>query len=87
MIDRNKLTNFIKLRQMNPLTEWDDIKEGEKYHLPPLIFNKRMDFIVTEKRPNSLRFKKTDCSYCQTMFKTDLTTRFIVKKQEIHGST
>lgn len=85
MIDKKKIVSFIKLRQVNPMMNWEDIKEGEVYHLPPLVYNKRMDFTVVEKRENSLKIKKAGDNYCQTLFKTDITSRFITKKQLING--
>lgn len=85
MNNDNKVLCFVKLREVNPITDWDDIKEGEVYHLPPLVYNKRMDFIVVEKKPNSMRIKRKGDEYCQTMFKGDITTRFIVKKWNLYG--
>ena len=84
MID-SKLVSFVKLRKINPLTEWDDIKEGEIYHIPPLVYNKRMDFIVKEKKLNSMKIVRLGYEYQQTMFRTDITSRFIIKKRELHG--
>lgn len=84
MID-SKLISFVKLRKINPLTEWDNIKEGEIYHIPPLVYNKRMDFIVKEKKLNSMKIVRLGYEYQQTMFRTDITSRFIIKKRELHG--
>lgn len=66
------------------MMDWDDIKIGETYHLPPLVYNKRMDFVVVEKKENSMRIKKIGEGYSQTLFRTDITTKFIVKKWELH---
>lgn len=87
MIDKKRVVSFIGLKKIEPMMKWEDIKEGESYHLPPLVFNKRADFTVVEKKENSMRVKKKGDDYCQTMFKTDITTRFIVKKQKLHGNT
>ena len=45
-----------------------------------------MDFVVVEKRENSMKVRKIGDEYPQTMFRTDITTRFIVKKQVLHGN-
>ena len=86
MIEAKKMVSFINLRKIAPMMKWEDIKEGESYHLPPLVYNKRMDFIVVEKKDNSMKIKKLGDEYPQTMFRTDITTRFIIKKQKIHGN-
>jgi len=86
MNNADKMANFVKLRGFETMTDWDDIKEGETYHMPPLIFNKRMDFLVLEKKPNSIRIKKHDTGYSQIVFRTDITTKFIVKKWDLNGT-
>lgn len=84
MNDKKKMVSFINLRKINPMMDWNDIKEGEEYHLPPLVYNKRMDFVVVEKKENSMRIRKHGDNYSQTIFRTDITTRFIVKKRKLH---
>lgn len=86
MNDIKKMASFINLRRIEPMMDWNDIKQGEIYHLPPLVYNKRMDFVVVEKRENSMKVRKIGDEYPQTMFRTDITTRFIVKKQVLHGN-
>lgn len=78
---RLPLTLF-DLRTVKPLMKWEDIKVGEEYHLPPLIYNKRMDFTVSYIDNRTLRYSAKDKSYVQTMFRTDVSSRFIVKKQK-----
>ena len=63
--------------------KWEDIEVGEIYHMPPLIYNGRFDFIVLSKEFNTIRVKRYDKEYPQTMFKTDITSNFIVKKLTI----
>lgn len=82
MIDVKKTVSLLEMIKHNPITDWEDIKEGEKYHLPPLIYNKRMDFIVLKKEDNLIRIMKDGSNYAQTLYKTDISTRFIVKKQK-----
>lgn len=87
MVAKRKIANFFDLRNVPAMMDWNKIMIGEEYHVPPLIFNKRFDFLVIDKTENSIRIRKIGDSYTQTMFKTDITTRFIVKKQKIHGTT
>ena len=87
MNEVSKGFSLLRLRVVEPLMNWDDIKEGEWYHMPPLIFNKRFDFLVVEKSKNTIRIMKRGDDYPQTMFRTDVTSRFIVKKWELHGTT
>ena len=46
-----------------------------------------MDFVVIEKQDNAMKIKKHGGDYPQTLFKNDITTRFVVKKQDLHGNT
>lgn len=87
MDEKKKMLSFINLKKVNPMIEWDDIKVGEEYHLPPLVYNKRMDFVVVEKTDNLLKIikKQNGENYKQTMFRTDITARFIIKKWRLHG--
>lgn len=82
MIDIKKTASLFEMRKHSPLTDWEDIKEGETYHLPPLLYNKRMDFVVLKKEDNLIRIMKDGSNYAQTLYKTDISTRFIVKKQK-----
>lgn len=81
-----KMVSLINLKQVPPMMDWEDIKVGEWYHLPPLIFNNRIDFRVVRKEANEIKIVKRGDEYQQTMFRTDITTRFIVKKIELHGT-
>ena len=79
-----KIQCFVNLRKVKSMMNWDEIKVGEIYHLPPLVYNKRMDFTVVDKKENAIKVKKLGENYSQTMFKTDITTKFIVKKRSLH---
>lgn len=85
MNEKKKLITLVGLSAVKPLMNWDDIEVGEIYHLPPLIYNKRMDFVVVSKDKNTIKVKRFGTDYCQTMFRTDITSRFIVKKIDLHG--
>jgi len=86
-MDKQKMISFVNLRTVNPIMDWNDIKVGEIYHLPPLIYNKRMDFVVIEKSDNIIKINRLGDDYNQTMFRTDITSRFIVKKWDLYAKT
>ena len=77
---RAKASCFVKLREVGRIMPWEDIKVGEIYHLPPLIYNKRCDFIVLEKNDDKMRIRRLQDEYPQHMFRTDVTSNFVVKK-------
>ena len=80
IINRTKFNCFIKLKQISRITPWEDIKIGEIYHIPPLIYNDRIDFIVLSKDKDVMRIKRLQDTYSQTMYRSDMTSNFIVKK-------
>ena len=82
-VDKNRVASLLELRNVGRITRWEDIEVGEVYHMPPLIYNKRFDFIVLSKDISTIRVKRTDNEFPQTMFKTDITSNFIVKKWSI----
>ena len=77
---RAKASCFVKLKEVGRIMPWENIKVGEVYHLPPLIYNKRCDFIVLEKYDDKIKIRRLQDEYPQHMFKTDVTSNFIVKK-------
>lgn len=84
--DRRLPIALLDLRSVGRITQWEDIKEYETYHLPPLIYNKRMDIFIWEKTNTLIRYSTGKSTYKQTMFRSDVTARFITKKQFIpHG--
>ena len=81
--DAKRVSSLLELRKVGRITKWEDIKVGEIYHMPPLIYNDRFDFIVLSKDIDVMRVKRYDKEYPLTMFKTDITSNFIVKKWSI----
>ena len=45
---RDKIVNFFKLKSVFKVSKWDDLKEGETYHVPPLLVLDRFDFNLIE---------------------------------------
>lgn len=85
MLDVNKTIRFFNLKKVPQMMDWDDIKVGERYHLPPLVYNGRFDFVVKEKDDRRMRILKDGETYPQIMFKSDINARFITKKIELNG--
>ena len=81
--DAKRVASLLELRKVGRLMKWEDIKVGEIYHMPPLVYNGRFDFIVLSKDIDIMRVKRPDKEFPQTMFKTDITSNFIVKKWSI----
>ena len=45
-----------KVRNLDPVLSFDDIKVGEIYHIPPFFYShKRVNLKVLEKRDNSIK--------------------------------
>ena len=52
-------------KKVKPTTEWDDIEEGEFYHIPPILNEKRADWFVIAKDTHSIRIKEiTNLANC-----------------------
>lgn len=81
--DARRFTSLIELKKIGRITNWNDIHVGEIYHIPPLIYNERFDFFVLSKDDTRMRIIKVGDDYAQTMFKTDVTSNFIVKKWSV----
>ena len=86
--EKKKLNNFEKreiLEKMKPMIEWDDIKEHEVYHIPPLLYDDRKDIIVLTKNDMYLTYrtlsKELDKSSNITnrLYKNMLTSRFLTQ--------
>lgn len=69
---------------VSPLN-WDDIKEGETYYIPPTIIYGRRDFICEEKTPTCLKGRAYEYETKEwsnaTIYKSELSMRFMVKKE------
>jgi hypothetical protein len=81
--DAKRIVRLLELRKVGRLMKWEDIEVGEIYHMPPLIYNGRFDFIVLSKQLDTIKVKRCDKDFPQTIFKTDITSNFIVKKWSI----
>jgi len=77
---KKKLELLLGLKVVKRITSWDDIKIGGIYHMPPLVYNDRLDFEVIDKTENTLIIRKVGDGHNQRLFKTDITSNFIVKK-------
>lgn len=87
-MERKKLWEAIR-----PTCEWDNIKVNDIYHVPPIMDEKRMDIIITNKTDFSFQYKhlsktkeaSTSCIY--TVYKTGfwwkLMSKHKLKKIEV----
>jgi len=76
----DKVQCFSKLKDVPPITTWEDIQEGEIYHIPSLIFHERRDFIVLSKNERYLSIRNVKETFTSTLYKTDLIANFIAKR-------
>ena len=69
------------IKEIPPLTDWDDIKVGDKLHLPPIVIYGRREFIVSSKTKNFLngRLKEFGAWKEYTIFKSETSAKFLVK--------
>ena len=77
---KERITSFFKLKKV-VVSNGDELKVGEIYHVPPLLVTKRFDFILMEKQPKLIRIKKIGSSYIETIYRTDIISNFIVSNK------
>lgn len=70
-------------RKIQPLIPWEEFKEGEIYHLPP-IHGKRLDFIITRKNDFYLFGRVIEdngksIGMCKYFYKSDNERKFLTK--------
>ena len=81
---KEQIINYFKLKNICKISDWDALKEGERYHVPPLVAFDRFDFLLIEKKDNCIRVKKNNSSSIETIYKTDVLSNFIVKNKIIN---
>lgn len=75
---------WIELGKSLPMTlQWKDLKEGEHYHIPPIMSMKRRDFKIIRINPTYLRIamngKTKNVSDYDYIYNYDVQANFIVK--------
>lgn len=72
-----------RFRKHNPITKYEDIEIGKLYHIPPTIIYGRRDFIPENKTnafiSGKMREEGANCWESATIYRTELTARFIVE--------
>lgn len=85
---KSKLTYSDKydlFKNMKSTIEWEDIKENEIYHVPPLADGKRRDIMVIKKSQYSFTYRelskdpKSSTSAIYTLYHTSVMAKFLVK--------
>lgn len=63
---------------------WDEIKENEIYHIPPIVSLERRDLFIISKTDESATYKRVDISAQdeRVMHKTSVFAKFLVKEKE-----
>ena len=77
---KERIASFFKLKKV-VVSNWDELKVGEIYHVPPLLVTKRFDFILMEKQSKLIRVKKIGSSHLETIYRTDIISNFIVSNK------
>ena len=70
------------IKELSPLTEWDDIQVGDRLHIPPIVIYDRREFIVSKKSNNFLsgRLKEGNGGWKEyTIFKSEISAKFLAK--------
>lgn len=69
------------LMRHKPLIQWDDIKNDEIYHIPPLLGEKRRDVLVVWKGEYSCTIRDLSKNYnaSETIYPSTLASRFFIK--------
>ena len=91
--DVNRYDHFIpfvdSLSELESLTPWEDIHEGEAYHIPNLLAYKRADFIVNEKKRNYVNglIREDGGEWKRySLFRAETRTKFLVKKIQFNNN-
>jgi len=72
-----------ELQKVKSILSWDEIKEKEVYHIPPLISLERRDLYIISKNGNKATYKKVGDTTQQerTMYDSSVFARFMVKRK------
>lgn len=75
-IERRDLWNTI-----TPLIQWDDIKIGEVYHVPPVMGDERMDIVIISKNNYNVTYRRLDkdSTFTTAFYPGTVMSRFLVK--------
>lgn len=73
----------VKLMRTLPFhIEWDDIKVGDKFHLPPILVLSRKDIEVTSINESELEYKVVGDAHKNGKFaRRSLFSRFLTRKK------
>ena len=85
MLDKQKYYDYYRLIKVGKLMDFDDIKEGVMYHIPPTILYDRRDFIPSRINASSVSGMMSEGGGPwreATIYRGELCARFIVKKQD-----
>lgn len=72
-------------KKVPEITKWEDIEEGEVYHYPPLLYEKRSDYLVIRKNDFHIYTRQvaedgvTLTTGSRYFYKSDKKYKFLVK--------
>lgn len=83
-LDR-KHYDYCRFSKIKPFTPFNEIEIGVMYHIPPTIIYPRRDFLVKSKTTSTVSgLAKIDGKWENlTLYQSELSMRFLVKKQTI----
>ena len=87
LLDRDYY-DYYRMSKIKPLTDYEDIKVGGVYHIPPSIIYDRREVIVESKDFNSIRCKVKNSNgewSDETMYRSELSMRFLVEIKPINN--
>lgn len=73
-----------ELQKLPSVTPWEDIKENEIYHIPPLITLERRDLHILSKNGNSAVYVRVGDKEKKerTLYDSSVFARFLVKRKK-----
>ena len=76
---RHKFRLLAFFNKAKGIMDWDWIKEGNKYHIPPIAGSKRKDILITYKDSYKLKYVElnSDTVYSSIMYKSDPCVKFL----------
>jgi hypothetical protein len=76
---RHKFRVLAFFNKAKGIMDWENIKEGNKYHIPPIAGSKRKNILVTYKDSYKLKYVElnSDTVYSALMYKSDPCTKFL----------
>ena len=76
---KSKQSELVKLRYATP---WEEIKEDNVYHIPPILTLNRRDVIIISKNDDEAIYRKIGDKENHKMHKMSVFARFLIKRKK-----